>query len=254
MRLSLLRPLPASLAAGRLRTVCDELVAAEAEGFDDVWLASPEASASVHALAVAAADVATRTSRIGVGMVATLAGEGHPLHWAEALIQLDILSQGRARFAGRLADGEAGTLEHAREQMAVLAGAVAGTSLSHAGPRIQLVDVRCHPGPASEPHPPLALAGGPAAGVLASELGLPWLREDDATSAAGPGPDPTPVGVIVRLAVASPPPWEEWLAGLTRAGVAQCVVALPEGPVGPETTSRQRELGHAWRRLCAGPG
>jgi len=222
MRVSLWRRLPASLEAGALTALCDALVAAETEGLDAVWLASPPGAPAAAALAVAAAAVAQRTERIDVGLWLTVGGEGHPLHWAEALLQLDVVSQGRARLAARLPEGEPGVRARAREQLLVLRDAVRGAPVTHRGESVEVVDVQCHPGPFREAGPPLALAGGDAAGALARELGLPFLSE---SASAPPFDGPTPEGVVVGADAAREP--AGWLA-LAEAGITECVLAGPE--------------------------
>lgn len=149
----------------------DEMTAAEALGFDAVWLAEihfqKDRSVLSSPLVVAAA-IAARTRRVKIGIAVQVLPLAHPLRLAEDVATLDHLSKGRLDFGV----GRSGLPEHYRgfnvphsesrerfqETLEILLKAWTQERFSHEGKYHQFSDVCVLPKPFQKPHPPLRVA------------------------------------------------------------------------------------------------
>jgi alkanesulfonate monooxygenase SsuD/methylene tetrahydromethanopterin reductase-like flavin-dependent oxidoreductase (luciferase family) len=148
--------------------------AAEALGFDGVWLAerhfaAPGGAAPVSSIGSAplllATAIATRTSRLRVGTAVLLLPLGHPVRLAEEVATLDHLSQGRLDLGiGRSSfprsyEGYNIAYEESRarfrEYLDVMRLAWTQERFSYAGTFYTFRDVELIPKPYQHPHPPL---------------------------------------------------------------------------------------------------
>ncbi len=179
-----------------------ELAFAEQYGFSTAWLVEhhfmPEYShSSAPDLFLAAA--AQRTGRLRLGHAVIPLPYTHPVHVAERLATLDILSGGRVEFGyGRgfspheyaafgLDMAESRSLTE--EALAVIRLAFSAAPVNHCGRHFRLQDLSIVPTVVQRPHPPIwsaavspesfELAARAAVGVLAGPF-KPWfmVRED----------------------------------------------------------------------------
>jgi len=148
--------------------------AAEALGFDGIWLAerhfaAPGGSAPVSSIGssplLLATAIATRTSRLRVGTAVLLLPLGHPVRLAEEVATLDHLSHGRLDLGiGRSSfprsyEGYNIAYEESRarfrEYLDVMRLAWTQERFSYAGTFYTFRDVELIPKPYQHPHPPL---------------------------------------------------------------------------------------------------
>lgn len=201
-----------------------EIELADRLGFHGVWLVEHHlmkgySHLSKPDLVLAALTRSTGRLRLGLGVIPLPLH--HPLHVAERIATLDLLSGGRlevgigrgfspqeyAAFGADMADGR-GRLE---ESLAILRACAGGGPVSHAGPRFPLREVEIVPRPLQHPHPPLWIAAvspqtfdwaaAEGLGVLAGPF-KPWLMvEADLARyrAAWRGPQPMRIGMTVGL-------------------------------------------------------
>ena len=146
----------------------DELVAADALGFDGAWLVehhfTPGYSHSSKPELVLAA-CAARTRRLRLGLAVVPLPYHHPVHVAERVATLDLLSNGRlelglgrgfspaeyAAFGVRMQDSRG----LVAESLAILRSSFTGDPVHFAGRHFRLEGVRIVPRAAQRPHPPL---------------------------------------------------------------------------------------------------
>ena len=187
----------------------DELCVAEICGFRTAWFVEHHfmrgySHSSAPDLVLAAAS--QRTARLRLGHAIVPLPYHHPIHVAERLATLDILSNGRIDFGfGRgfspheyeafgVAMGE--SRERVAESLAVLRGYFRGQPLSYTGKHYRLEALDIVPAVVQHPHPPLWMAAvSPESFDLAAQLGVgalagpfkPWLmvRADIARYRAG---------------------------------------------------------------------
>jgi alkanesulfonate monooxygenase SsuD/methylene tetrahydromethanopterin reductase-like flavin-dependent oxidoreductase (luciferase family) len=148
-----------------------EMVAAEACGFDAVWLAEihfQKDRSVLSAPLVIASAIAARTRRVKIGIAVQVLPLGHPLHLAEDVATLDQLSHGRVDFGvGRsglpghyqgfnVPYGE--SRERFSETLEILVKAWTQERFTHEGKYFQFRDVCVTPKPYQRPHPPLRVA------------------------------------------------------------------------------------------------
>ncbi len=147
-------------------------VAAEAAGFDSVWLA--EHSGSRYGLIaspqVMAAAIAARTSRIRIGTGVSVLPLHHPLRLANDFAMIDVLSNGRLDYGigrGYSADeyasyGLSVTENRARfdEALEIIKQAWTQDTFSYEGTYYQIPSVQSVPNVIQRPHPPLYIAAG----------------------------------------------------------------------------------------------
>lgn len=195
------------------RTVLDTTVAAavaaEAAGFDDVWVA--EHHFMSYGLCPSAVTLAGyllgATRRVAVGTAVSVLSTQHPVALAEQTLLLDQVSGGRFRLGigrggpwqdldvfGAGADAVAGGFP---ESLDLLLATLRGPTVAGRGERFRFREVEVVPQPRTRPHPPVVLAVTSRAGVAtAAARGLPMLlgmHAEDVEKAAfvadyGPGP------------------------------------------------------------------
>ena len=172
------------------RNEIEQLTAADAQGYDGVWLAEHHfsrygISPSIH---LTAAHLAATTRRVRIGTAVTIAPFFHPLRIAEEIAMLDILTGGRFdwgvgrgyqghEFSGFGVDIEKSHLIF-REQLKVVKRAWTGERFSHAGEFFQFPELECLPVPVQQPHPPIFIAAlSPATLEWAAENRYPVLAD-----------------------------------------------------------------------------
>lgn len=163
----------------------DTLAGAEDEGWDGVWLGGTsirhgaqgaDAESGIEPdLHLLAAQLAATTRRVRIGVAATVGPGFHPLHLAEEIAMLDILSGGRLDWAiGAPDDGGGAVFE---EQLDIALRALTGERFSYAGDTFRIPELACLPRPVQQPPPkPWIVARSPAAVAAAGARGLPlWI-------------------------------------------------------------------------------
>jgi alkanesulfonate monooxygenase SsuD/methylene tetrahydromethanopterin reductase-like flavin-dependent oxidoreductase (luciferase family) len=148
-----------------------EIEAAEQHGFGAVWLVEHHfmreySHASAPDLLLAAAAQRTQRLRLGHGIVPL--PYHHPVHVAERLATLDILSSGRVEFGfGRgfspreyraFGAGMDESRERVAESLAILRRFFTGEPVSFAGRHYRVEDLDILPKVVQKPHPPLWMA------------------------------------------------------------------------------------------------
>jgi len=165
-----------------------QMVAAEAYGFESVWIAEHHFSdyGVCPVPPVLAAHVAARTRRLRVGMGVSLLPLHDPVTLAEQLAVLDVVSGGRLDVGiGRggtqreyraFGVAEADSRARVEEGLALLRRCWSGEPVSFHG-RFRTVDgIRVTPRPRQQPHPPLYIAANsPDSDQFAARGGLPTL-------------------------------------------------------------------------------
>ena len=163
-------------------------VAAEAAGFDDVWVAEHHfMSYGICPSAITLAGyLLGATRRIAVGTAVSVLSVQHPVALAEQAALLDQLSGGRFRLGvgrgGPWIDLEVfGTgLDHYQhgftESLDLLLAALTSPRLAAAGPRFRFPEIGIVPRPWTQPRPEVVVAATTAATAeLAGQRGLPML-------------------------------------------------------------------------------
>ena len=201
-----------------------ELVAADALGFGGAWFVEhhfmPGYSHSSKPELVLAA-CAARTRRLRLGLAVVPLPYHHPVHVAERVATLDLLSGGRievgigrgfspteyAAFGVSMQDSR----DLVAESLAILRASFAGGPVRFAGRHFRLDNVQIVPRPLQQPHPPLWTAAvSPESFDWAAREGLgvlvgpfkPWFMiEADIRRfrEAWPHPEPPRVGVTVGM-------------------------------------------------------
>ncbi len=159
--------------------------AAEQLGFDSIWLTEHHFTDDGYlpALMPAAAAVAARTTRVGIGTYVLLAPFYHPLKLAEDAAFVDVISGGRLRLGiglGYRAEEFEGfgvpraqRLGRTLETIEILKLAWRGERFSFDGRYFKFRDVRVLPRPVTEPHPELLWGAGARKAIArAAELDL----------------------------------------------------------------------------------
>ncbi|MBI4611519.1 MAG: LLM class flavin-dependent oxidoreductase [Candidatus Rokubacteria bacterium] len=164
-----------------------QMVAAEALGFDAVWLGElhfqKDRSVLSSPLVVAAA-LASRTTRIRLGIAVQVLPLSQPLRLAEDVATVDHLSKGRLDFGvGRsgLPGHYAGfnvpygeSRDRFTETLEILIKAWTQERFSHAGKYFTFHDVCVMPKPYQKPHPPIRMAATTEETYgLVGRMGLP---------------------------------------------------------------------------------
>ena len=148
-----------------------QVTAAEALGFDSVWLAEIHFQKGRSVLSsplVIATAIAARTQRIRIGIAVQILPLAHPLHLAEDVATVDHLSKGRLDFGvGRSGLPEhyegfnvphAESRERFNETLEILVKAWTEDRFTHEGKYFQYRNVCVTPKPYQKPHPPLRVA------------------------------------------------------------------------------------------------
>ena len=164
-----------------------EMTAAEALGYDAVWLAEIHFQDNRSVLAspyVIAAAIAARTQRVKIGMAVSVLPLAHPLHIAEDAATVDQLSKGRLDFG----IGRSGLPEHYHgfgvpyeesrerflESLEVIKKAWTRERFSHRGKYFRFENISLQPKPFQKPHPPIRIAATTdETYALVGKLGLP---------------------------------------------------------------------------------
>lgn len=180
------------------RAMLDQMVQAEALGYDSVWLTEHHFTEDAYnpaSLSMAAA-VAAATTRIRIGTFILLLPFIHPVRAAEDVALADILSNGRFD----LGVGQGYTHEEfdafcidRRERAPRMVEGIelmrrlfTEENVTFDGRFTQTKDMTLRPRPVQQPHPPLWIgARGPKATRRAAELGAHLMTTL--------GPDPTPL-------------------------------------------------------------
>jgi alkanesulfonate monooxygenase SsuD/methylene tetrahydromethanopterin reductase-like flavin-dependent oxidoreductase (luciferase family) len=166
----------------------DAVLAAEAAGFDDAWIAEHHFMpyGTCPSAITFAAHAAGRTTRITVGTAVSVLSTTHPIALAEQVALVDQLSGGRFHLCvgrgGPWIDLEVfgtgvGRYEHGfAEGLDLLLAALTHDRVRANGEHFAFREVPIVPRPRSRPHPPIAVACASLATVeLAAERGLPML-------------------------------------------------------------------------------
>ncbi len=172
------------------RRALDRIEVMDRTGYDAVWLAEHHFNAfSVcPSVTMLGTHVAARTERLRIGTAGTLAGLHHPLHLAEQLALLDVLSDGRlnwgaargfdsTEFRAFDVDG-AESVDRFRENVLAVLAAWGSDRASFQGRYVSFDDIELLPKPAQRPMPPTWMAvSSPSAIGWAAEQGLPILMD-----------------------------------------------------------------------------
>jgi alkanesulfonate monooxygenase SsuD/methylene tetrahydromethanopterin reductase-like flavin-dependent oxidoreductase (luciferase family) len=167
----------------------DAVVAAEAAGFDDAWIAEHHFMPyGVCPSAITfAAHAAGRTNRITVGTAVSVLSTVHPVALAEQVALIDQLSDGRFHLCvGRggpwvdlevFGTGGLDRYEHGfAEALDLLLRWLTEERVGADGERFRFREVPVVPRPRTRPHPPVAVAcTSPVSVELAAARGLPML-------------------------------------------------------------------------------
>jgi alkanesulfonate monooxygenase SsuD/methylene tetrahydromethanopterin reductase-like flavin-dependent oxidoreductase (luciferase family) len=171
-----------------LRRALDAVVAAEAAGFDDAWIAEHHfmSYGTCPSAITFAAHALGRTSRIEVGTAVSVLSTTHPVALAEQVALLDQLTGGRLRLGvgrggpwvdlevfgtglSRYEDGFA-------ESVDLLLAGLTRPSVAASGEHFAFREVIMVPRPASLPRPPVVVAAtSTETAELAAARGLPLL-------------------------------------------------------------------------------
>jgi len=162
-----------ALVQGELEINC----AAEAAGFDSVWLAEHSGSryGEIASPQVMAAAIAARTSRIRIGTAVSVLPLHQPLRLANDFAMIDVLSNGRLDYGigrGYNADEYASfgvSIEESRgrfeEALEIIRRAWTAETFSYEGTYYTIPPVQSVPNPIQQPHPPLYIAASSPATV-----------------------------------------------------------------------------------------
>lgn len=208
----------------------ERIVVMDQTGYDAVWLAEHHFNSfSVcPSVTMMGAQVAARTERLRIGTAGTLAGLHHPLHLAEQLALLDVMSDGRLNWgAARGFDSTefaafgvpAGhSAQVFREHVLAVLAAWASPRSSFHGELVSFDDIELLPRPVQQPRPPTWMAvSSPNAITWAASQGLPILMDPHSSHGEiarkrrvwaeamvdhGHDPDPYDIPVARLLAIA----------------------------------------------------
>jgi len=171
----------------RYHDTIEQIVYADAQGFDIAWLAELHFYQPFSILPsplILAAALAQRTTRIRLGIAVVLLPLQHPLRVAEDAAMVDILSQGRVELgAGRGAiaihfQGFNVPYEESRERfeeaLTLIERAWTHERCTFAGTYFQVPDTAVVPKPLQPPLPPLRIAANsPETAAFAGHHGYP---------------------------------------------------------------------------------
>lgn len=171
-----------------LRRAMDAVLAAEAAGFDDAWIAEHHfiSQGTCPSAITFAAHALGRTTRIDVGTAVSVLSTTHPMALVEQVALLDQLTGGRLLLGvgrgGPWVDLEVfGTgvdrYEHGfAESLDLLVAGLTRPTVSAQGDHFTFREVTVVPRPLSRPHPPVVVAAtSTATAELAASRGLPLL-------------------------------------------------------------------------------
>jgi natural product biosynthesis luciferase-like monooxygenase protein len=154
-----------------LRRTVDQLVSAEALGYDSVWVNEHhfhQYGGMMPSLPTMLAAVAQRTTKVRLGTSVVVLPLHHPLEIAEQLAMVDLLSNGRVEFGvGRgfvahdyevLGVSYGDAQPRLMESLEVIRKAWSGEPFSHHGTYYDLEDVQVWPRPEQSGGPPIWIA------------------------------------------------------------------------------------------------
>ncbi|MCS6926571.1 MAG: LLM class flavin-dependent oxidoreductase [Candidatus Binatia bacterium] len=171
----------------RYRETMEQIVCAEALGFDTAWLAELHFNRSFSIMPsplIVATALAQQTKRIRLGTAVALLPLQHPLRTAEDAATVDILSRGRLEFGvgrGTIAihfQGFGVSREESRERfeeaLAILIQAWTQDVCAFEGKYFRIPPLSVVPKPLQKPHPPLRIAANsPETAAFAGQQGYP---------------------------------------------------------------------------------
>ena len=157
--------------AGYMQRLVDFLASSEDLGFDGVWANEHHFhpfGGIIPSVPIFLAALAQRTKRLRLGSSVMVLPLHHPLHVAEELAMVDLMSGGRVElgvgrgfvlydyevFGVPIADGQ----ERTTEALDVILKAWSGERFSHHGKHFSFTNVQVWPAPRQRPHPPIAFA------------------------------------------------------------------------------------------------
>lgn len=169
--------------------VITEAVLAEEVGFDCMLFGEHHMDQEGQILPsplMTAAVVATHTQRLKVGTAVLLLPLYHPVHVAEDVASLDIISKGRAILGVGLGYqppdfaafgiNQREARDRLEEGVEIIRKCWTGEYFSYQGIHFQLNDVICVPTPLQKPGPPLWIGGGVVPAVRrAGRMGDGWI-------------------------------------------------------------------------------
>jgi alkanesulfonate monooxygenase SsuD/methylene tetrahydromethanopterin reductase-like flavin-dependent oxidoreductase (luciferase family) len=232
-------------------TILERTLAAEAAGFDSVWLmdhlaapAAPQVD-TFEGWTLAAA-LAVRTTTIRIGHLVTCDPFRHPAVLAKMAATLDVLSEGRLELGlgwgsvereletyGMAAGPPRARAARMRETIEILDRMFAGEPFDHAGEFHELRGAIGRPRPVQLPRPPLHIGGaGP-------QLTMPMVRDHADWWNC-------PTYAVDRLAELRP------LAGDARVSVQHPVGLALDAATRAETVATARRRFGSWGGLVAG--
>jgi probable F420-dependent oxidoreductase len=226
----------------RLAQCVDETSAeaqlAESCGFDAIFFGEhhQDRDGFLPSPLIVAAAMAARTTRLKVGTSVILLPLYHPVHVAEDVATLDIISHGRAILGVGLgyqaADfamfgvPQAERVARFEESVAIIRHCWSGTRFSFAGTHYQLNEIQMLPRPLQRPAPPLWIGGwAPGAVRRAGRLGDAWV--------AGPS---MPLEPMRRLS-------QQYREAADAAGREPCVILMRDAWVARSREEAERIYG-----------
>jgi alkanesulfonate monooxygenase SsuD/methylene tetrahydromethanopterin reductase-like flavin-dependent oxidoreductase (luciferase family) len=155
--------------SGTYLDILDQIEYAEELGFEEVWLAerhfhhTPLLWSSPLTIA---SYIAARTKKIRIGLAARILPFHHPLHVAEDVATVDVLSQGRFNFGITRAGLDElfhqvfqapleETRDRFKEALDIILQAWTQSKVSYQGKYYQIPEVTVLPKPFQKPHPPI---------------------------------------------------------------------------------------------------
>ena len=168
----------------------NQIEESERMGVDSIWLAEVHFSpySVLSSPLIVASSVATRTSRVRIGLAVQVLPLANPLRVAEEASTLDQISKGRLDFGV----GRSGLTRYYRgynvdysessgrflEGMHVITRAWGKEPFSYKGEFYSFHDVSVQPKPVQEPHPPGARGCSQQGDFLhGGEIGISYLRQ-----------------------------------------------------------------------------
>lgn len=169
----------------RYHETIEQIVAADALGFDSAWLAELHFNRPFSIMPspfILATAIAQQTKRIRLGTAVTLLSLHHPLRVAEDAATADILSQGRLDFGvgrGTIAlhfQGFSVSRDESRERfeeaLDIIERAWTQETVSFAGKYFHIPETAVAPKPLQKPYPPFRIAANsPDTAAFAGERG-----------------------------------------------------------------------------------
>lgn len=134
------------------------VAAAEASGFDIVWVSDPSASSSemLEPYALLGA-LAVRTSSVHLGVLATPVGSRNPAVLAKQATAVDVLTNGRAILGMALPEGGPVGLEQLEEALEIANGMFSGNPCTFEGTYFHTASASDRPAPRTSGGPPIVI-------------------------------------------------------------------------------------------------